>query len=188
MIELTKKRFADGVWQGHLTGAPDGLGLKVWRDGKRVEGLSVAALDGQPGAWTVDFVVPRDALGDAAAVFLFRMTGQVDPLASLTVLAGKALVGDPRSDLAALRSELELIKRVLRRGLYGPDAHGAVLRAALAEAEADTPETGSETVPESGADTSLDTGPDTGPDIGPELSPNAAPDIAPDIGADPGDK
>lgn len=166
MIQLTKTRFADGVWHGELTGTSDGPGLKVWRDAKRVEGLRVSALSGRQDAWAVEFSVPQTAFGDAAAVFLFRLTGQVDPLASLTVLAGKALAGDPRSEVAALRSELELIKRVLRRGLHGPDAQGVNLRTALAKAEAEGP-----------AQTA-DSAPETAPDADPVPDHDPAPDPA----------
>lgn len=119
-LSLTKTGFTGGVWQGELRGTSQGAGLKVWRDGKRVDGLSVAA-GATSDVWDVAFSVPAEALGDASAVFLFRFQGQVEPLETLTLLSGAALCGDPRAELAALRAEVDLLKTVLRRGLGATD-------------------------------------------------------------------
>ena len=119
-LSLTKTWFAGGVWQGELRGTSQGAGLKVWRDGKRVEGLSVTA-GAANDIWNVAFNVPPDALSDASAVFLFRFQGQVEPLETLTLLSGAALCGDPRAELAALRAEVDLLKSVLRRGLVATE-------------------------------------------------------------------
>ncbi len=121
-VRLKKTGFENGQWTGQLSGTSDSEELTVWSDGKRAEGLVVAKVEGESQIWDVTFPVPLGALGDAAAVFLFRMKGSVEPLETLTLLAGKALDGDPRAELAGLRAELDLIKKVLRRSLAEADA------------------------------------------------------------------
>ena len=115
---LTKASFEGGIWHGILRDAgQEPPELEVLRDGTVQPDLSVTVRPGEEGAWDVRFHLPPSALGDAAVVFVFRLSGHVDALADLTILSGNALSGDPRRDLAQLRAELDLVKRVLRRDL-----------------------------------------------------------------------
>ncbi len=116
MAKLTETGFAGGVWTGRLEGAApapggDSPALEVLRDGRAETGLSLSK-GKKDGVWEVRFPVPAEALGSGAVVFLFQLGGEV--LASLPILAGPRAEDDLRTEVALLRAELDLVKRVLR--------------------------------------------------------------------------
>jgi hypothetical protein len=115
MAKLTETGLAGGVWTGRLEGAApapgDSPALEVLRDGRAETGLSLSK-GKKDGVWEVRFPVPAEALGSGAVVFLFQLGGEV--LASLPILAGPRAEDDLRTEVALLRAELDLVKRVLR--------------------------------------------------------------------------
>ncbi|WP_405403161.1 hypothetical protein [Paracoccus sp. Ld10] len=115
-----------GVWRGHLSGidAPEVRVVLV----HHAEILAEARLtpDG-PGCWQVETDLPADVLSDGLQTLLLKTAaasgadsgpdGHV--LARLSLMAGQPLDEDLIAEIAALRAELELVKRELRRFAAG---------------------------------------------------------------------
>lgn len=110
-----------GVWQGHLSGvtAPPPRVVLI----QHAEILTDARLTADAaGGWRVEVDIPAQALSDGMQTLLLKTaaTGQDSGpdghvLARLSLLAGDPLDEDLVAEIAALRAELELVKRELRR-------------------------------------------------------------------------
>lgn len=118
-VTLVPVRFHAGHWEGELhraddsvTEAPDLIAL---HQGEEVAGLHVVAKPGDSGIWTVRFAVPMHLLHDGLQTFLFCMRDGGEKLGDCVILTGSPLSEDIRAEVALLRAELELMKRVLRR-------------------------------------------------------------------------
>ena len=109
---LTRTRFADGLWEGRLTGVSDPGGLVADLDGTALPDLRVTADDA--GAWRVVLPIPTSAIGVAPAVIVFRLGEAV--LTSLTLTATDADT-DMQAEVALLRAEMDMLKAVLRQNL-----------------------------------------------------------------------
>lgn len=112
---LEESRFEQGVWQGRVA-AQDEPRLSVMLDGQPVGPVRVEP-DGD-GQWRVAFDVPPAALSEGAHVFLIEDADRGTRLGAATLIAGAGLDADFRAELAALRAEVEVLKRVIRR-LHG---------------------------------------------------------------------
>jgi len=109
---LSRLQFEAGTWRG-VVSATEKPVLRVTVDGREQDGLTMTPVEGAARAWSFRFTLPATALG--AGLTLFRLVEGDTVLAELPVLAGAPLEGDPRAEIAALRAELDLVKRVLRR-------------------------------------------------------------------------
>jgi len=113
-LELKKTQFQEGLWEGLMSGAaaPEVPELTAYwsRDAAGIEVQCGAKGDGN---WLVRLAVPHAALGDGLQSFrICAADGTV--LHRFEVLAGDALEGDLRAELAALRAEVDLLSTSLR--------------------------------------------------------------------------
>ena len=117
MTETTPRISADeglrdGVWTvrvaGHTTSAPEFTAR--FRD-EPIADISVLATD---EGWSVAVPLPQAVLSDGTHTIVLIDGVSPEPLASLTVSAGRALAHDTMAEIALLRSELDLLKRAFR--------------------------------------------------------------------------
>ncbi|UFS65334.1 hypothetical protein LO749_01860 [Paracoccus denitrificans] len=122
MNEFESLGLKGGIWQGVLhRDAPPGR-LVLVHMGSR---LAEARVNPEPeGGWAVDVAIPAERLSDGVQSFLLLEDGGAEGepphpgarhLASLTLVAGALLDGDLHAELSLMRSELELLKKELRR-------------------------------------------------------------------------
>ena len=120
-----------GVWRGRLTG-PDQPPARVLLI-QHGEVLAEARLtpDGER-AWRVEVALPGSVLSDGVQTLLLKAVPEAvegdatdagRTLARLSLMAGRPLDEDMAAEVAALRAELELVKRELRR--LAADLRGA---------------------------------------------------------------
>lgn len=111
-----------GLWRGQITRSTAPGRILLVHTG---EVLAEAAVEPQGGGvWQVSVALPADRLTDGAATFALHedrgAPGEaLQPgsslLATLPLIAGKALHRDLRAELTLLRAELDLLKREFRR-------------------------------------------------------------------------
>ena len=112
-----------GVWRGRLSGQdrPPARVLLI----QHGEVLAEARLspDGA-GAWRVEVALPGSVLSDGVQTLLLKAVAEGteegagaagETLARLSLMAGSPLAEDLGVEVSALRAELELVKRELRR-------------------------------------------------------------------------
>jgi hypothetical protein len=117
---LDRLSLTAGHWQGRLTG-PEGAdppplaatcaGMEL--DAPRIEPAGA-------GRWTVSLALPPAIMTDGTQVLAIGPKGG-DPLCLDPLAFGDALAGDLAAELAALRTEVEVLKRALRRHLAAGD-------------------------------------------------------------------
>lgn len=113
-LTLTKTRLFEGVWEGVLSGEPDGAPeIEVTHLQEPVAGVEVIARP--EGDWVVRVPVPVERISDGVQTFVIRDRRSGGTLDSFTLLAGDALSFDIRAEMALLREELDLLKRAFRR-------------------------------------------------------------------------
>lgn len=113
---LVRLRLAAGLWEGRLTGpagaAPPEM-CATW------DGGGIAAVQIDPdgdGHWTVRFRLPPEILSDGVRTLAIGPPDG-DPLWLESVAFGDPLEAGLRAELAALRTEFEVLKRAVRRHL-----------------------------------------------------------------------
>lgn len=122
MSDFESMGLKGGIWQGILTRpeAPGRLSLVHLAD--RI--AEARATPDEGGRWRIAVAIPVAHLSDGAQTFLLledagKGTEPLQPgaaqLGKLTIAAGALLDEDLRGELDLMRSELELIKRELRR-------------------------------------------------------------------------
>ena len=120
MVELvlTKTRVQAGVWEGVLTAntsenyQPE---LAVLHLEQELPGVSIVDAEGDDRAWLIRFPIPAELLADGIQTFLFCDKRSGDRLTSFSVLTGKPLEDDIRTEVDLLRAELDMLKRAFRR-------------------------------------------------------------------------
>lgn len=114
-LTLNGLRLKDGVWQGLLAGPAGTMPeLRATHQGRVLEGVTVTAMEGQPGQWTVRVPVPAEILSDGVQTIVIADAGGA-PLGSAVLIAGEPLEDDLRAEIDLLRAELDLLKRAFRR-------------------------------------------------------------------------
>lgn len=123
MMQFESHGLKGGLWRGRLThpqGAPARITL-ILNGAVMAEGRMTA--DGE-GASLVEVDLPREVLSEGMQTLLLRADAgeagaEAHPdaklLARLPLLAGRPLDDDMTAEITALRAELELVKRELRR-------------------------------------------------------------------------
>jgi hypothetical protein len=117
---LDRLSLAAGLWQGRLTG-PEGAEPPPLA--ATCAGIELAAPRIEPagaGRWTVGLALPPAIMTDGTQVLAIGPAGG-DPFCLDRLAFGDALAGDLAAELAALRVEVEVLKRALRRHLAGGD-------------------------------------------------------------------
>lgn len=114
-LQLHKKRFFDGVWEGLITGVEgdEAPRVSVTHEAENIEGVSLSA-EGDAG-WLLKVSVPSYAISDGLHSFLITDEATGDRLGSFEILAGEALGEDIRAEVNLLRAELDMLKRAFRR-------------------------------------------------------------------------
>lgn len=110
---LEQSKFHRGRWTGLITASAEPQ-LRVTLNGEPVEGVSVAP-DSQSGRWQAGFDIPAAALGQGVHSFVIEDAASGTRLGVETIITGVALEDDLRAEIAALRAEVEMLKRSLRR-------------------------------------------------------------------------
>lgn len=123
MDEYEDLGLRGGLWRGQVRRAAAPGRILLVHMGEVLDRAEVTPLG--EGVWQVSVRLPADRLTDGAVTFaLHEDTGAGDGealqpgstvLATLPLIAGKALHRDLRAELALLRAELDLLKREFRR-------------------------------------------------------------------------
>lgn len=104
-----------GIWQGRLTGAPvDRLTLVL--DGQVVS-VAEAEAEADGDGWRVAMPLPPHVLGQGSRVVLLmgEAQGVTQRLGALTMCVGTSLDADAQAEIALLRSEMDMLKQVVRQ-------------------------------------------------------------------------
>lgn len=117
---LVRLRLASGTWEGRLDG-PAGAEPPTLAATCRGEEIGEPRLspDGDR-RWHVTLILPPALMSDGIQTLAIGPRGG-DPLCLETLAFGDALDADLRADLEALRTEVEVLKRALRRHLAEGD-------------------------------------------------------------------
>lgn len=110
---LTQTRFAHGLWEGVLSGAPDAPVIVATHQGRVLADVDVLPVPGRAGQFMVRVPLPVALLTEGVHTVLIGMGDLV--LAQVSVVAGVPLEDDLRAEIALLRAELDLLKRAFRR-------------------------------------------------------------------------
>ncbi|MTH33021.1 hypothetical protein GL279_00210 [Paracoccus limosus] len=111
-----------GIWQGVLHGDAAPGRLLLVHMGARVGDARATAQD--DGSWRIAAAIPPQKLSDGVQTFLLledQGEGAEPPqpgarhLSSLSIVAGELLEEDMRAEMNLMRSELDLLKKELRR-------------------------------------------------------------------------
>lgn len=110
--ELVSWTIDAGRWRG-LVMSGDRPQIEI-RSGDQTLGPVAIHPDG-PGRWAVDVTIPAQAI--AGGVHAFLVTDSTDDrrLGAFTITIGDVAGGDLVAEVAALRSEIELLKAAFRR-------------------------------------------------------------------------
>ncbi|MDS9466230.1 hypothetical protein RGQ15_01410 [Paracoccus sp. MBLB3053] len=122
MSDFESLGLKSGIWQGVLTREAAPTRLVLVHSGARVGDARVTR--GDRGTWRVAVAIPPEKLSDGVQSFLLIEDAGKDGealqpgavhLASLNLAAGTLVDEDLRAELHLMRSELELLKKELRR-------------------------------------------------------------------------
>ena len=111
---LTATRLFEGVWEGVLTGYSETPEIVATHLGAPLEDVTVTQ-DGDTASWLVQMPVPASALSDGLQTIVITDKRTGATLNSFTILAGRDLDDDIRSEVALLRAELDMLKKAFRR-------------------------------------------------------------------------
>lgn len=116
---VIRTRLRGGEWEavvtGPATGAPD---LALMLLDRRIEGLRQELQ--APGQWRLRAAIPADCLTEGVQSFGLWDQATGERIGGFTLIAGAPLEGDLRAEIELLRSEVELLKRMIRRHLARP--------------------------------------------------------------------
>lgn len=121
MVNVEQISFQNAVWHGLIT-----LGAGVSSDTKfsvtyNGDALDTVAIENGPSLHEkiLTCTIPLVAIGDGVHTFVIWAQGQTDPIFTFAVAGGRTLELDLRTEVSQLRSELELIKQILRNRFSG---------------------------------------------------------------------
>ncbi|MGX9356234.1 hypothetical protein ACS3SW_14050 [Roseobacteraceae bacterium S113] len=113
MLELTKTRFVEGVWEGVLTGTDAAPDITVHHMGRV---LTEPKIEQHPEAgWSVRVELPATVLSDGVQTVVLADADSGAQLEAIHVVAGDPLDDDLRAEMQLLREELDMLKRAFRR-------------------------------------------------------------------------
>lgn len=111
---LARIAFAEGVWSGRLEGSLDQEPPPIRATlGDRVLAEAAPVRDGA-GRWTVRLPLGADVLGEGPVTVLFG-PADAPPLVAEVIRTDANTPADLAAEVADLRTELDLVKEVLRR-------------------------------------------------------------------------
>ncbi len=115
-LEVTKKRFFAGVWEGVVTGSNNGDRPNI--NVSHLENPVPFILSEMPDidkGWDLQIPVPPELLSDGVQVFLINDSEAGEKLAVFTIVTGEPLEDDIRAETELLHAELDMLKRAFRR-------------------------------------------------------------------------
>lgn len=113
-VKLSQTRIRGGVWEGILTGAGQAAPkLDVLHLEQAISGVTVLAVPGREGDFSVRVPIPVELLSEGVQTFLIRSGAET--LAHFTIITGVAMEDDLRAEIDLLRAELDMLKRAFRR-------------------------------------------------------------------------
>jgi hypothetical protein len=113
---LARLRLAAGTWEGLLSG-PAGAEPPALTATWRGEEIGEVRLTPEArGRWKATLTLPVSLISDGTHTLAIGPRGG-DPLCAEALAFGDPLEGDLRAELAALRTEVEVLRRALRRHL-----------------------------------------------------------------------
>ena len=123
MPEFEDQGLRGGLWRGRLTGAVAPRRVVLVQHAEVLAEARVTADGGD--AWRVEVDVPASVLTAGIQTLLLKSDDATagddasaaggEVLSRLTLMAGRPLDEDLTTEIAALRAELELVKREFRR-------------------------------------------------------------------------
>lgn len=122
MTSFTSHGLKGGTWRGRLTARFEPARVVLVQTGEILSEARLTA-DGE-GAWLVEVDLPGTVVSEGVHTLLLKAepeagSGATDAegatIARLPLIAGHPLDGDLLAELSALRAELDLCKRELRR-------------------------------------------------------------------------
>ncbi len=118
-IGLEPIGLQDGIWRARISGKGAELDrFAVTYLGDPVADVAIVP-DIRKGMSQLAVPVPMSAISEGVHTFLVHDTRSGKRLASFTLMAGDLLDADVRAEIDVLRSELEVLKRALRRHVTG---------------------------------------------------------------------
>ena len=118
MVRVENIVFANGIWRGLATfskTSPRDAQIYVTFHGDRIDGVTIDAGPSKSEK-IIEFPIPSAAIGDGVHTLLIMVDGLPDPVSRVTLSGGHALAHDLTAEVAQLREELDIIKRVIRQG------------------------------------------------------------------------
>jgi len=117
---LTRLRLSAGTWEGRLTGhaGAEPVRLAATCRGEEI-GEPRLAPDGE-GRWHVTLILPISVMTEGTHTLAIGPRGG-EPLCLETLAFGDPLEAGLRAELSALRTEVEVLTRALRRHLSEDD-------------------------------------------------------------------
>ena len=88
--------------------------LEATHDGAEIE-LTVSPIEGTANQHEVAVTLPARLISDGVNTVVLSIRGETTPLASFAVIGGDAVPDDLAQDVALLRAELDMLKRMVRR-------------------------------------------------------------------------
>lgn len=111
---LTATRLFEGVWEGVLTGYQDTPEIVATYLDAPLDGVTVTPGEDKT-CWLLQVPVPALALSEGLQTIVISDKRTGATLNSFTILAGRDLDDDIRSEVALLRAELDMLKKAFRR-------------------------------------------------------------------------
>ena len=111
-MHLVTSRIDQGVWLGLLSGSREKPRIEVRHRERVIEGVSIGEA---PDGWTVSVPIPKETISEGVQNFAVYAPDEDRKLADFTLIAGEPADEDLRTEVALLRSELDMLKRAFRR-------------------------------------------------------------------------
>ena len=115
VLQLTKTKMQQGVWQGIITGMGDDEPLiEVLHENAVVPDI-ILTHNQSADHWTLSVPIPCDAIADGVQTLIIKDKEVGAKIGHITLIAGEELDQDIRAEVDLLRAELDMLKRAFRR-------------------------------------------------------------------------
>ncbi|MFK7876425.1 MAG: hypothetical protein AB8B71_11700 [Paracoccaceae bacterium] len=111
-LHFTQTQIRAGVWHGVLVGGGARPDIAV-RHLDQV--LPDVIVDPSDLGWNVQVPIPAGSIADGVQTFVVEDKKSGQALGDFTLIAGEVLGEDLRAEMALMRMELDMLKRVVRK-------------------------------------------------------------------------
>ena len=116
-LRIEPTRFAEGIWRALLSQSSDLKALPpkidVLLQGRPIRGVRVDALD-MENCYELSVPIPPEAVGFGTYMLLIVEQGSSKVLSRIVLSGGDLNGEDLRAEMAELRAEIDLLKRLFR--------------------------------------------------------------------------